>query len=143
MTLDPIEPDPRRVAITLGTAASADPVLSEAEHLKTQLAEYEAHLHERIAVLAEVERMAHFRNWSFDLLARHPDFSGETRRLLGLVQRHRGRRHLTTAPTCTPTIACASLKWCMPPLPRARVDARVIAGGLTRIFELSATGKMA
>ncbi|MFT0172207.1 diguanylate cyclase domain-containing protein [Paraburkholderia mimosarum] len=48
-------------------------------------AEWDAILGERIATLAELERIAHFGSWSFDLLARHPSFSGEALRLLGLA----------------------------------------------------------
>jgi diguanylate cyclase (GGDEF)-like protein len=48
-------------------------------------AEWEAILGERIATLDELERIAHFGSWSFDLLARHPSFSAEALRLLGLV----------------------------------------------------------
>ncbi|WP_206996908.1 putative bifunctional diguanylate cyclase/phosphodiesterase [Trinickia mobilis] len=85
MTLDSIEPAPLRIAIRLGTAGPADSAPSEAEHLNKELAKREAHLRERIAALTEAERMAHFGMWSFDLLAKGPDFSEEARRLLGLA----------------------------------------------------------
>jgi diguanylate cyclase (GGDEF)-like protein len=50
-----------------------------------QRAEWEEILGGRIAALSELERIAHFGSWSFDLLTGHPSFSEEALRLLGLV----------------------------------------------------------
>lgn len=85
MTLGSAELAPLRIAIKLGTAAPADSVPSEADHLNKELARREAYLRERSAALAEAERMARFGSWSFDLLSKNPEFSEEARGLLGLV----------------------------------------------------------
>jgi diguanylate cyclase (GGDEF)-like protein len=74
-----------RIAIKLGMSKPACAAHGETGQPANQGAEREAILGERIATLAELERIAHFGSWSFDLLARHPSFSAEALRLLGLA----------------------------------------------------------
>ncbi|QQX86589.1 EAL domain-containing protein [Cupriavidus necator] len=76
---------PLRTSIKLRTAAPNRLVESEVERLKNKVAECEALLHEHKAALIEAEHMARFGTWTFDLLAKRPDFSDEARRLLGLA----------------------------------------------------------
>ncbi|HKR38302.1 MAG TPA: EAL domain-containing protein [Paraburkholderia sp.] len=79
------EPAPPRIAIKLGIEEPARSAPGETEQLANHRAEWEGILGERFAAMAELEQIAHFGSWSFDLLARHPSFSEEALRLLGLV----------------------------------------------------------
>jgi len=61
MTFDSIEPAPLRITLKLGRTEPADSALLEAARQERQLIVREAHLQERMAALAEVERMATYR----------------------------------------------------------------------------------
>ncbi|CAG2161148.1 hypothetical protein LMG26411_08033 [Cupriavidus numazuensis] len=77
-----------RSSIRLPTTATYDPAKSEVELLKARITECEVDLQKHRAAFTEAERLARFGTWSFDVLAKQPDFSEEARRLLGFDDVH-------------------------------------------------------